>query len=404
MAWKFNHFTGALSYYEPGDEPGPHTHVEDDITDLSHLAIGELSTNAYRGDLGKTAYDHSQAAHADTDADNTAANETSHADVLVDGDVGVSVAAEGHNHDGTYSASGHDHDGTYEPADEDIQTHITSEHAPSNADNTAANETSHADVLVDGDVGVSVAAQAHNHDASYSATGHNHDDDYSAIDHDHDADYSAIGHDHDADYSPIGAATTSTKIDDFAAPDDNTDLNASTTAHGLCPKGDNDTDHFLRGDLTWATPAGGGGSLYELVKCKGNLSSASFANAESALVWNSPAIGSGSSNVSISGSEITIDTAGTYKFTVALRTDSNNRTELFVKTYIDTGGGLTEDTDEIVSDYVSRDADQDTGAVTLITALELDAEDVVEFRGEGDTDGTCVGLDAGTILLIERVA
>ena len=148
----------------------------------------------------------------------------------------------------------------------------------------------------------------------------------------------------------------------------------------------------------------GGGSVYELVKCKGNLSSVSFANAESALVWNSPAIGSGSSNVSISGSEITIDTAGTYKFTVALRTDSGNRTELFVKTYIDTGGGLTEDTDEIVSDYVSRDADQDTGAVTLITALELDAEDVVEFRGEGDTDGTCVGLDAGTILLIERIA
>jgi len=148
---------------------------------------------------------------------------------------------------------------------------------------------------------------------------------------------------------------------------------------------------------------GSGSSVYELVKCKGNLSSASFANTEAALPWNSPVIGSGSSNVSISGSEITILTTGTYKFTVTLRTDSGNRTELFVKTYINTGGGLTQDTDEIVSDYVSRDADQDTGAVTLITALELDEDDVVEFRGEGDTDGTCVGLDAGTILLIERV-
>lgn len=34
----------------------------------------------------------------------------------------------------------------------------------------------------------------------------------------------------------VGAATTSTKLDDFAAPDDNTDLNASTSAHGLSPK------------------------------------------------------------------------------------------------------------------------------------------------------------------------
>jgi len=31
-------------------------------------------------------------------------------------------------------------------------------------------------------------------------------------------------------------ATTTTKLDDFAAPDDNTDLNASTTAHGLVVK------------------------------------------------------------------------------------------------------------------------------------------------------------------------
>lgn len=34
----------------------------------STLALGELSTTAYRGDRGKTAYDHSQAAHAPSDA------------------------------------------------------------------------------------------------------------------------------------------------------------------------------------------------------------------------------------------------------------------------------------------------------------------------------------------------
>lgn len=48
------------------------------------------------------------------------------------------------------------------------------------------------------------------------------------------------------------------KLDDLAATDDNTDLNASTSAHGLLKKLDNDTSHFLRGDGAWAAPSGGG--------------------------------------------------------------------------------------------------------------------------------------------------
>lgn len=42
------------------------------------------------------------------------------------------------------------------------------------------------------------------------------------------------------------------KLDDLSAPDDNTDLDASTSAHGLLPKLPNDTGKFLRGDGTWA--------------------------------------------------------------------------------------------------------------------------------------------------------
>lgn len=57
---------------------------------------------------------------------------------------------------------------------------------------------------------------------------------------------------------PSTYMTASTKLDDFATPDDNTDLNASTTYHGLLPKLDNNTAHFLNGQGTWATPAGGG--------------------------------------------------------------------------------------------------------------------------------------------------
>ena len=47
------------------------------------------------------------------------------------------------------------------------------------------------------------------------------------------------------------------KLDDLAAPDDNTDLNVGVSAHGLCPKAPNDTAKYLRGDGSWATiPAG----------------------------------------------------------------------------------------------------------------------------------------------------
>jgi hypothetical protein len=49
------------------------------------------------------------------------------------------------------------------------------------------------------------------------------------------------------------------KLDDLAAPDDNTDLNSSTSAHGLLRKLDGSTTNFLRGDGSWAVPSGGPG-------------------------------------------------------------------------------------------------------------------------------------------------
>lgn len=59
------------------------------------------------------------------------------------------------------------------------------------------------------------------------------------------------------------------KLDDFTAPDDNTDLNASTSAHGLLPKLSNNARQFMRGDGSWATyasvtatPVAAAGSLY----------------------------------------------------------------------------------------------------------------------------------------------
>jgi hypothetical protein len=60
--------------------------------------------------------------------------------------------------------------------------------------------------------------------------------------------------------SHISGGSDSIKLDDLAAPDDTTDLDVSTSAHGLCPKAPNDTSKYLRGDGTWAaapsTPSG----------------------------------------------------------------------------------------------------------------------------------------------------
>ncbi len=46
------------------------------------------------------------------------------------------------------------------------------------------------------------------------------------------------------------------KLDDLAAPDDNTDLDASTTKHGLLKKLSGTATEFMNGSGSWATPAG----------------------------------------------------------------------------------------------------------------------------------------------------
>lgn len=48
------------------------------------------------------------------------------------------------------------------------------------------------------------------------------------------------------------------KLDDLATPDDNTDLNATTSYHGLLPKLGGGTTNFLRADGSWTEPPGTG--------------------------------------------------------------------------------------------------------------------------------------------------
>lgn len=48
------------------------------------------------------------------------------------------------------------------------------------------------------------------------------------------------------------------KLDDLGAPDDNTDLDASTLKHGLMQKYPGGSSNYLREDGTWAAPSGSG--------------------------------------------------------------------------------------------------------------------------------------------------
>jgi hypothetical protein len=133
----------------------------------------------------------------------------------------------------------------------------------------------------------------------------------------------ASDHNHDGDYSPIGAATTSTKIDDFAAPDDNTDLNATTSAHGLCPKGDNNTDHFLRGDMSWETPSGGSTKEYaSFYLSTGGITG--VAASETTLTLNATSVNSDTDIFELASSQVTVNKSADF--------------EISAQCYFNTGG------------------------------------------------------------------
>jgi len=83
------------------------------------------------------------------------------------------------------------------------------------------------------------------------------------LSHDSLADVSAD--DHHTKYTDAEAKTQAegAKLDDHAAPDDNTDLDFSTALHGLVPKGTNVGD-FLKDDGTWSAVGAGASAAQAL--------------------------------------------------------------------------------------------------------------------------------------------
>lgn len=69
------------------------------------------------------------------------------------------------------------------------------------------------------------------------------------------------GNPHSVTAAQVGAATTATKLDAFAAPDDNTNNDVTTGRHGLAPKLSGNAAEYLDGTGGYSTPAGSGGGV-----------------------------------------------------------------------------------------------------------------------------------------------
>lgn len=136
-------------------------------------------------------------------------------------------------------------------------------------------------------------------------------------------------------------------------------------------------------------------TLPEVFKA-GGTSTASVQNVDADLTWGTPTIGKTSDHYSLVGANITIDTAGVYLFAVTARTTNANRAELIMTMYLN----AVAQTDEVMSDYVARDSDQNTGAITLLTSMSLSAADVVKFVAHCDADGTSTLMTAGTRIVV----
>ena len=342
MAWKFNPHTGCFSYYESSGEPGPHDHTESEITDLTHLALGELSTNAYRGDRGKTAYDHSQVSHAPASADETASNETSHADVVVDGDFssnGIMLRTGV----GTYGIQA-DNSTNWDTA----YTHSQASHASTDADNTAANETSHSDVLVETDV----------------------------------------------DDTPVNGATTDPISSNWAF-DHNADANAHhNESHTVASHSDTTATGAELNELTDGSTTtlhshsgGGGGAtgFYSRYDESGS-SESTFATDQD---FSFDTAGQSLTGVSYASSEFTIasDLNGKYALiSAAISFQISNRLEVQCSLQVDTGGGYAELAR--LKNYATRDSNQNEGSVLVVWPVLLATSDKYKIVYNITRDGT----------------
>jgi len=134
--------------------------------------------------------------------------------------------------------------------------------------------------------------------------------------------HSAIGDNspHHAKYldSEAVAAAKTVKLDDFAAPDDTTDLDFSTSLHGLVPKGVN-LGKYLKDDGSWDTPAGGGDGYTEGARVYHNVDQSIDHDTWTTLAFNSERYDTDTiHSTTVNNSRLTCKTAGKYLILASL--------------------------------------------------------------------------------------
>ncbi|QDP60606.1 MAG: putative tail fiber-like protein [Prokaryotic dsDNA virus sp.] len=99
---------------------------------------------------------------------------------------------------------------------------------------------------------------------------------------------------------------------------------------------------------------------------------------------------------------INIYADGRYQIDCSVRVSGNNRVESFCRLELDTGSGFSRQSTHVATNYALRDADQNTGSVTLSTLLTLNNGDRLRFQAEGDADNAANLVLNGTLLRIIR--
>lgn len=90
------------------------------------------------------------------------------------------------------------------------------------------------------------------------------------------------------------------KLDELGVPSDNTNLNATTTRHGLLPKLSGNASQYLNGLGQWSVPAGGGGSI-NFITSPILYTDCLYANTAALATFYGVAVSSGTLNAPNSG-------------------------------------------------------------------------------------------------------
>jgi len=172
------------------------------------------------------------------------------------------------------------------------------------------------------------------------------------------------------------------KLDDLAEPDDNTDLNFSTTRHGLVPKGTNTGTKFLRDDGGFETPSSGTPDLHAASHENGGADEINVAGLSGELADSQPPKAHASDHYPAGSDELLLD-----EDDMASNSADKGASQQSIKAYVDK-------LDTIVTTITSS-ATPTPARASKATILEITA--LAEDPTFGAPTGTPV---AGDILII----